>query len=140
MEDQEGRDFFLHALGGDHHLPDIGSGGNLEEEISHESFDDGPESSGPRSPIQGFGGDGSDGRRFEGQAHTLEFEHLFVLFDQSVLRLLKDTNQGILVQFIKGHGNGQSSHQLRNQTIPLQVFRFDQIQDVIPGSLQRLSR
>ena len=46
MQYQQRTHLILHTLRCNDHLPNIGSGGDFEEDVPHEFLDDGPEASG----------------------------------------------------------------------------------------------
>ena len=131
MEYQQRWHVLVDTVGRDDHLSDVRSRRYLEHDVAHEIFDHGTQASRAGAAVQRFFGDRAQRFLVEGKANTLEFEHLPVLLDQRVFRLLEDPHQSIFVQIAQVDRDWETPHEFGDETELLEIRGFDERQELV---------
>ena len=103
--------------------------GAHEHCVVEQLFDDGTEATGTSMAFDGQAGDFPESIIVERKFDSVEFEQLGVLLDDGVLRFGQDSAEGVLVEFVKSDGNGESAYEFRHESELHEVIRFALIEE-----------
>src|SRR5690606_15503911 len=116
-------------------LDDIVPGRDLVHHVQEDAFHDGPQAASAGLALEGLAGDGPQRPLGELQLHAVHLEKLLELLYQGIAGLDQDAHQGVFVQGIRRHHDGQAPDELRDHPVLEQVFGHDLAQQVPAGFL-----